>query len=148
MARSSTVQRIIAGALLLGLCACGSDDPATGSTGDAGSASATGAANADDTAAESPAAPDDSGSEPAAGIPKQLCQFLKQEVPRLKARGSSVGALAGFAGDYASWVEKDANRKFASAQELDSITTTTCPEVREQVLAVLESPSFSSVLGS
>src|SRR5690349_4258298 len=96
MTRSTAMRRIIVSAMLLGLCACGGgDDPVATSAGTSG-ATANDSPAAESPAAESPAAGPSTqdapavGSETAANLPKQLCQFLKQEVPRLKARGSSV----------------------------------------------------------
>ena len=140
----------IAGAMLFALCACGGSDPATSaSSGDptvstaaprSTEVTATGA-----TATGATATGNAAGS--ATNVPKAVCAFLGKEVPRLKARGSSVGALAGFAVDYAGWIEKDPNRKLKDAAELDAISTSTCPKVRSEILKVLDASSFTTVLG-
>jgi hypothetical protein len=80
-------------------------------------------------------------------LPKQLCAFLEDEVPRLKERGSGLTALAGFAADYAGWISEDASRLLEVASDLDAITTTSCPKIRSQVLELLDRESLAQALG-
>jgi hypothetical protein len=132
-------------ALLLALCACG---------GNGGGAVEGGAGPAEPAPRSSTTATTRSGAEVAAGaarsvaeVPRQVCGFLGDEVPRLKARGSGLAALARFAADYAGWVGQDANRALSTVGKLDDITTTSCPKLRRQVLDLLDRDSLAKAVG-
>jgi hypothetical protein len=87
----------------------------------------------------------DAAQEPSS-LPKQLCGFLEDEVPRLKARGSRVTKLAAFAIDYAGWIGQDADRALKAVAELDAITTTSCPKLRSQVLDLLDRDTLAEAV--
>jgi hypothetical protein len=82
-----------------------------------------------------------------AKVSRQLCTFLADETDRLEDRSSSLAALAGFAVDYSGWITEDLDRAAAATAELDSITKSSCPKVRKQILAVLDSDSLAHALG-
>lgn len=60
--------------------------------------------------------------------------------------GSPVGALAQLAMGLASWVDKHPDQKPDSAAALDEMTTQKCPDVRKQVLAVLQADRFAGTI--
>ncbi len=61
-------------------------------------------------------------------VADELCAFLKSEAEALESTGSRDGVLARFAADFANWVaEWPSQRRLDSAQELDSVTTQSCP---------------------
>lgn len=132
-------------AVLLCLAACG------GGSSDAGSAATTPAATSattpDPTPATTPAGTPDPATPDAAPDAAALCAFLESDAPSLESVGSPVGALARFAGDYATWIEKDPSRKLADSAELDRVTRAQCPQVRSRVLKALGGDSFAAVLG-
>lgn len=77
---------------------------------------------------------------------KATCEFLRATLPKLKAAGSPVGALAQLAIGYATFVEQQPGAKVPDAATLDAITTKDCPDVRADVLKVLEAKSFAGNL--
>jgi len=133
------VKRIIGAVALLGLCACGGGGAVEGGQGSAEPAPAPTSA-----ARNTAVVPTDQGP---VEVPKELCGFLEEEVPRINDGGSRLVTLARFAADYAGWVGEDANRALATASELDAITTSTCPQVRSQVLKVLKRDSLAKAVG-
>ena len=88
--------------------------------------------------APSPAAQADAGA---------LCAFLAAEAPELASAGSAAGALARFAGDFASWVGQDPSRLLTDPRRLDVLSIATCPQARAAVLESLGADSFAGVLG-
>jgi hypothetical protein len=140
------MKRAIAAIMVFGLCGCSSGGGALeGGQGAAEPAppAATGPAGSGSTA-RSTAGPSDRGP---VNVPKELCGFLANEVPKIKDKSRVVG-LARFAADYAGWIGEDANRALAAASEVDKITTTTCPEIRSQVLDLLNRDTLAEILGS
>lgn len=131
------MKRIMVGVMLLGLCACGGGDPVEGGQGQAEPAPATTAGQT------SPAAPTGQGS---ADVSTELCAFLAKEEPRIKDSASRLVGLARFAADYAGWVGEDANRAFSTESEVDSITTSTCPQIRTRVLKALNRDSLAAAV--
>src|SRR5690242_18902211 len=100
MTRWRAMHGFMVGVALLGLCSCGgSDDQAVAASPSTGAA-ATGAATS------APAATTEEAGE-ATGQSAELCAFLKEQVPGLKARGGGAAALANFTGSYSGWIEKD-----------------------------------------
>jgi hypothetical protein len=75
-----------------------------------------------------------------------LCGYLERDLPRLRAVGSPVGALAQLAIGLSAWVEKHPSKRPARSSSLDAETERNCPAVRKAVLAVLKGDSFSSVV--
>jgi hypothetical protein len=141
------MKRIIAVVLLLGLCACGSRGGGAVEGGAGAAEPPPRAAASASVETERPAGQvAREAARSAADAPKQLCAFLKDEVPRIKAHGSRLTALAGFAADYAGWIGRDANRALAVATELDEITSTSCPKLRRQVLSVLDRDSLAKAV--
>lgn len=136
------MKRIVATALLVVLCgglsACGSQGGGAveGGAGKAEPAPVTTTRSAAESTATSPGK-----------VSQQLCTFLADETSRLEDRSSTVAALAGFAIDYSGWVTADLDRAVAVTAELDSITKSSCPKVRKQILKVLDSESLATALG-
>ena len=77
---------------------------------------------------------------------KATCEFLRATLPTLKAVGSPVGALAQLAIGYATFVEQQPGSKVPDSAALDDMTTKDCPDVRADVLKVLEAKSFAGTL--
>jgi hypothetical protein len=103
--------------------------------------------------ATSPAAgtanPSSAGGEPSAagsGDAAALCAFLKSEIPALQQAGSTGGAIAQLAIDYANWIEADSSRVLPDAATIDVLTKASCPEVRADVLKFLGEDSFANSL--
>jgi hypothetical protein len=135
--------------VLLCLAACGGGGSDTGSA--ATTPAATSASTPAATSASAPAGTPDPATPDAATAgaidAAALCAFLETDAPSLESVGSPIGALARFAGDYATWVEKDPSRKLTNSAELDRVTTAQCPQVRSRVLKALGGDSFAAVLG-
>jgi hypothetical protein len=70
----------------------------------------------------------------ASGVGAALCAFLASEIPKLEAAGSTGGAVATVAIDYANWIAADSSRVMPDAAEMDTLTEASCPEVRTNVL--------------
>lgn len=75
-----------------------------------------------------------------------FCAFLAKMAPRLKSDGSSAGAEADFAIEFASWIE-DQPQKPRTASDLDDASQQTCPQARTDVVAAMGANSFSDALG-
>jgi hypothetical protein len=73
---------------------------------------------------------------------KDVCAYLKGEIPALKEIGSSVGRHANLAGKLATFFE--AHGKPESGAVLDAATRAECPAVRTEVLTMIDVDSFSS----
>lgn len=86
------------------------------------------------------------GTATEAAAASTLCGYLGRDLPRLRAVGSPVGALAQLAVGLSAWVEKHPNQRPARSSSLDAETERNCPAVRKAVLAVLKGDSFSSVV--
>jgi hypothetical protein len=109
---------------------------------------------ADSPAATTPPAaatisPSTAVSDPSAagvGSAAALCTFLQSEIPALQAAGSTGGAIAQLAIDYANWIEVDPSRVLPNAAAIDTLTEASCPEVRTNVLKFLGEDSFANSL--
>jgi hypothetical protein len=111
--------------LILAAAGCGgTDTPAP--AGD-------GAVRAD---GEPPAAAE--GSYPA----EDVCAYLKGEIPALKEIGSPVGRHANLAGKLATFFES--HGKPETGAVLDAAVAAECPDVRTEVLTLIDVESFSS----
>ncbi|GIE91067.1 hypothetical protein SAMN06264365_124108 [Actinoplanes regularis] len=73
---------------------------------------------------------------------KDVCTYLKGEIPALKEVGSPVGRHANLAGDLAAFFES--HGKPENGAVLDAATKAECPAVRTEVLALIDVESFSS----
>jgi hypothetical protein len=103
-----------------------------------------GNATASPQASPSPAAPTAAAStnpsiastapSAASGVGAALCAFLASEIPKLQAAGSTGGAVATVAIDYANWIAADSSRVMPDAAEMDTLTEASCPDVRTNVL--------------
>lgn len=85
---------------------------------------------------------------PAAGAANgaALCTFLSSEVSALQKAGSTGGAVAQLAIDYANWIAADASRVLPDAAAMDTLTEAACPEIRTTVLKLLGGDSFANSL--
>jgi hypothetical protein len=88
-------------------------------------------------AAPAAAAADDSGDG------KDVCAHLKKELPRIKAVGSEVGAMAQLAMSLAGFYEN--HEKLADGEALDAQTEKACPEVRAEILEAAGIKSFADL---
>ena len=140
------MKRTIAAIMVLGLCGCSGGEALEGGQGAAEPAPpvATGPVRSGPASSGSTAGSRDRGP---VNVPKELCGFLANEVPKIKDESRVVG-LARFVADYAGWIGEDANRALAAASEVDKISTTTCPEIRSQLLDVLNRDTLAEILGS
>ncbi len=141
------MRRLAACAAVLVLTACGGassgGSPAGSSTPKtAVSSSATSATSA---TSETSATPAPAAAEANPVDAKDLCAFLAKEGPELESVGSPVGALARFAGDFASWVEKHPDQKPRTSADLDDAASS-CADARDRVTAALGSSTFAAVL--
>jgi hypothetical protein len=91
--------------------------------------------NTDTAGAGSPAA-DATGTAPAGGpktvSAKALCDYLSGQLPKLKAIGSEVGAMANLTGNLYSWY--DGQGVVPDGYQMDEQTLKECPDVRTEVL--------------
>jgi hypothetical protein len=124
------MRRIVVAVVAMGLCACsGTVDGAVVTSPGAPATITSGAIASSDR------------------LPADLCAFLKAESRELEGVGSEIGALARFAGDFATWVGEDPTHQLTDARELDAITVAQCPDTRARVLDALGGDSFAVVLG-
>lgn len=73
----------------------------------------------------------------------ELCTFLRAEVPKLKAVGSEVGALAQLTADLATWLGENPGERPANTAQLDEITQRECPDVRSDILKTIGASRFA-----
>jgi hypothetical protein len=98
-------------------------------------------------AAAASANPSPMSAEPSAasvGDGAGLCGFLSSELPALQAAGSTGGAVAQLAIDYANWIAADSSRVLPDAVAMDTLTAASCPEIRTNVLKIIGSDSFAN----
>lgn len=99
-----------------------------------------------DTGPPSTDAPPASAEPPAAASgsydAKDVCTYLKGEIPALKEVGSPVGRHANLAGKLATFFES--HGKPENGAVLDAGTKAECPAVRTEVLTLIDVDSFSS----
>jgi hypothetical protein len=97
---------------------------------DSGSPSNTGTPGAGPPAATA------TGTAPADGpktvSAKALCDYLSGELPKLKAMGSEVGAMANLTGNLYSWY--NGQGAVPDGNQMDEQTLKECPDVRTEVL--------------
>ncbi|MBG6068533.1 hypothetical protein [Micromonospora ureilytica] len=100
-------------------------------------------------APEPAAAPDTTGSTSAAGSApadgsqlsaKEVCAYLKGQVPTLKGIGSETGAMANLTVNLYSWYEKQG--PVPNGREIDDQTRKECPATRTEVLKLAGMESF------
>ena len=99
--------------------------------------------------APAPASPSTAATAPSAasgGNGAALCAFLTAEIPKIQAAGSTGGAVAELAIDYANWLAADSSRVLPEAASMDTLTEASCPEVRTNVLKIIGSDSFANGL--
>jgi hypothetical protein len=134
---------VLAACLLTAACAAGATaTPPAGSAAPAASPAAATPAEASALASTAVTTP------PAAvgGDGAALCAFLQSELPALKAAGSTGGAVAQLAIDYANWIAADSSRVLPDAAAMDTLTQASCPGVRTDVLKTIGSDSFANGL--
>ena len=85
-----------------------------------------------------------STGQPVVGDGSAPCAFLTSEEPALQQAGSTGGAVAQLAIDYANWIAADSSRVLPDAATMDTLTTASCPQVRTDVLRLIGSDSFAS----
>ena len=97
---------------------------------DSGSPSNTGTPGAGTPAAAA------TGTAPAGGLKtvsaKALCDYLSGQLPKLKAMGSEVGAMANLTGNLYSWY--NGQGAVPDGNQMDEQTLKECPDVRTEVL--------------
>jgi hypothetical protein len=118
--------------------ACGGGATASPQAGSPSPAASTAAASA----SPSTASPEPSAAS--AGDGAALCAFLSSELPALQNAGSTGGAVAQLAIDYANWLEADSSRVLPDAVAMDTLTKASCPEIRTNVLKTLGGDSFAN----
>ncbi len=130
--------RAVVLALSLLAAACGSGATASPPAGNPSPAASTAAASANpSTASIAPSAA-------SSGVGAALCTFLASEVPKLQGAGSTGGAVATMAIDYANWIAADSSRVLPDAAAMDTLTEASCPEIRTNVLKFIGSDSFAN----
>jgi hypothetical protein len=97
-------------------------------------------------------APTGDGATPANGKPpaaaggsysaKDVCTYLKGDIPALKEIGSPVGRHANLACNLATFFESHGKPENSAA--LDAATKAECPAVRSEVLTLIDVDSFNS----
>jgi hypothetical protein len=95
-------------------------------------------------ASANPSTPPPEPSAASVGDGTALCGFLSSEVPALQAAGSTGGAVAQLAIDYANWIAADSSRVLPDAAAMDTLTAASCPEIRTNVLKFIGSASFAN----
>jgi hypothetical protein len=90
------------------------------------------------TAAPAQATVGSAAVDPGAG--QDVCAHLSKELPRIKAVGSEVGAMAQLTMSLAGFYEN--HPKVADGTVLDEQTEKACPEVRAEILAAAGMQSF------
>ncbi|WP_157441747.1 hypothetical protein [Actinoplanes awajinensis] len=73
---------------------------------------------------------------------KDVCAYLKGEIPALKKIGSPVGRHANLAGNLATFFES--HGKPESGAALDAATKAECPAVRTEVLDLIDVDGFNA----
>lgn len=130
--------RALVFAVSLLTAACGGSATASAPTGSPPRAASTAPASASSSSTStSPSAA--SGGDGAA-----LCAFLTSEIPKVQAAGSTGGAVAQLAIDYANWIAADSSRVLPDAAAMDTLTEASCPEIRTNVLRIIGSDSFAN----
>ena len=71
---------------------------------------------------------------------------MQSEIPALQQAGSTGGAIAQLAIDYANWLDADSSRVLPDAASIDVLTKASCPDVRTNVLKILGEDSFANSL--
>jgi len=94
-------------------------------------------------ASASPSTASSVPSAVSAGNGAALCAFLTSEIPALQKAGSTGGAVAELAIDYANWIAADSSRVLPDAAAMDTLTEASCPEVRTSVLKIIGGDSFA-----
>ena len=95
-------------------------------------------------ASASPSTVSPEASAASAGDGVALCAFLSSELPALQAAGSTGGAVAQLAIDYANWIAADSSRVLPDAAAMDTLTVASCPDTRTNVLKIIGSDSFAN----
>lgn len=129
------MRRIVFGFLCATLVSCGGGSPSPRTV--SASAEPTPSAAASSSAGSG-------GGNPVRGA--DFCTFLSRESPRLKAAGSTAGALADLAIEFASWLDTHQAEKPRTAADLDEASSGSCPATRGAVLASLGKNSFAAAL--
>jgi hypothetical protein len=140
-------------AISLLTAACGGSATASAPTGSPPPAASTVPAPASPPPAAStvpaPASPSTASTSPSAassGNGAALCTFLTAEIPKIQTAGSTGGAVAELAIDYANWLAADSSRVLPGAASMDTLTSASCPEIRTNVLKIIGSDSFANGL--
>jgi hypothetical protein len=129
---------VLAVSLLTAACGSGATaSPQNGSPSPAASAAPASAIPSTTSAQQSAAS---------AGDGVALCAFLSSELPALQAAGSTGGAVAQLAIDYADWIAADSSRVLPDAAAMDTLTGASCPDTRTNVLRIIGADSFANGL--
>ncbi len=62
----------------------------------------------------------------------------------MAAAGSAGGAVAQLAMDYANWLDANPAQMLPDAAAMDTLTGASCPDVRTDVLKLIDSDSFAN----
>lgn len=125
--RKSLFVAVCIGALLTA-CADG-DAPESSGPADAGASGA----------ATTAAAPTSGGSTSVSA--EDVCGYLRDQLPTLRAIGSEVGSMANLTVNLYSWYEKQG--AVPTGSEIDEQTRQECPETRTEVLKMSGMESFA-----
>lgn len=139
-ARVNRPIRALVLAVSLLTAACGGSATAPTPAGSPSPAASTAPASA------SPSTTSAAPSAASAGNGDALCTFLSSELPALQKAGSTGGAVAQLAIDYANWIAADASRVLPDAAAMDTLTEASCPKVRTDILKLLGGDSFANSL--
>ncbi len=71
-------------------------------------------------------------------------RFLQSEIPAIQKAGSTGGAVAQLAIDYADWIGADPSRGLPDAAAMDTLTEASCPDVRASVLRIIGGDNFAN----
>jgi hypothetical protein len=123
-----------------GCSASGADDDSDTDAAPAGATATAGAAERTTAAAGATAAADETTDAAAA---EDVCAHLTEELPRIKAVGSEVGAMAQLTMSLAGFYEN--HGKVADGTVLDAQTEKACPRVRTEILEAAGIKSFADL---
>ncbi|WP_040835003.1 hypothetical protein [Nocardia brevicatena] len=131
---------LLTAALLVGAIATGCSD-----NNDNGSEAAPSTSNPLPTLTMSPEAEDDTITPEAS---RQLCDMIGTEIDNWHDQGPIVARVS-FNGTVQNWAARNNglnDEVIADNSIIDTVTTQTCPDVRNQALGVLDVPDLASAL--
>ncbi|MEU2253629.1 hypothetical protein [Nocardia xishanensis] len=94
-----------------------------------------------------PATSPTAGAEISSEASQQLCDMIRPELDNWRDQGSTV-AKTSFNGTVQNWAARNelTDDVVEDKTIVDTVTTQTCPDVRQQALEVLEVPDLASAL--